>query len=212
MYKPSQTEIEAIGLLQAEMQAWERGYVFVTPKVAFDMRNIIERSIKNYYGVFDQQKDPITGRDKYFVPLTESVVEGVVKNIDLDTNDIKLRSGSPDRMGSTAVLRHVLQWFLKKNYFGETLNEIIRMTCITGTQVVRIVKDYDPVTRKQTVRVVPIHPLNVLIDPSAESIQDVPVIIRDIMTVSQVKGKKAWKNKEYVKGSESVEKFYRGPE
>lgn len=206
-YKPTSEEEKAIAIVSGEVMAWERGYVRITPRISFDMRNVIERSLKNYYGVFDEPKDPVTGRDKFFVPMTETIVEGIVKNVDLDTDDIKLRSGNPERLGSTAILRHILKWHLKRNYFGETLNNVIRMVAITGTQVARVVKEYDPLMGKQNVRVVPIHPLNVFVDPSAESVQHSPLVIRDVMTVAEI-GRKDWKNKQYVQSSTNTDKYW----
>ena len=52
---------EAIALVEGEKQMWENATVFVTDKIAFNIRNLIRALRKNYWGIFDSPLDPVTG-------------------------------------------------------------------------------------------------------------------------------------------------------
>ena len=90
-YTPTPEEVKVISIMKAEKATWEEGNVFVTPKVSFVMRNVINKARKNYYSIFDNEKDPITGRDNLFIPLTEWTVEDTLKEEDIDTKDITVK-------------------------------------------------------------------------------------------------------------------------
>src|SRR3990167_6259354 len=90
-------------LFRDEVSAWEDAQVFITERVSFLMRNVIRQARRNYYGVFETPVDPVTGRKKIYVPLTQSVVEAVVKNIDLDTKDVNLRAKKPAAIALTSI-------------------------------------------------------------------------------------------------------------
>ena len=89
---PSASEAAAIALVSQEYQAWKDSTAFVTSKIAFNVRTLIETLRKNYYGIFDEPNDPGTGQKKIWIPLTESVVDSIVKNIDLDSKDVNIRA------------------------------------------------------------------------------------------------------------------------
>ena len=128
-------EQEAVGLVSQEKNNWETGTVFVTDKVTFRMRDLIREARKNYWGVFNKPTDPTTGRKKTFVPLTESIVESSVKNIDLDTKDITLRAKPGGSVGLTDLARNFVKNKLDEIYFGEILDEMERTLAIDGTAV-----------------------------------------------------------------------------
>jgi hypothetical protein len=58
----SKKDIEdaAAALVKREKNQWEDATVFVTDRVAFQMRNLIRILRKNYWGIFDEQIDPTT--------------------------------------------------------------------------------------------------------------------------------------------------------
>lgn len=74
MIKKTQLENQAIGLIRKEKTQWETATAYVTDKVAFQMRNLIRQLRKNYWGIFDNPIDPQSGREKIWMPLTESLV------------------------------------------------------------------------------------------------------------------------------------------
>ena len=124
---------QAISLIKEEKNAWQDATAFVTEKVSFNMRNLLRTLRKNYWGVFDKPLDPMTGRKKIWVPLTESMVENVVKNIDLDQKDINFRAKKADAVGLASVARSLVKNRLDEMFFGEYLDELERVITIDGT-------------------------------------------------------------------------------
>jgi hypothetical protein len=83
---------EAVDLVKRDVTAYEDSVAFVTEDVAFHIKSLIRRLRKNYWGIFEQPKDPVTKRDKVWVPLTQVTVDDAVKNYDLDQKDINFRA------------------------------------------------------------------------------------------------------------------------
>src|SRR5687768_4659454 len=79
--------------------AWWDGQVFVTPRVYFNMREVYERARKNYYGVYEEPLDLVSGKEKYWPPLTEHIVETVVKATDFDSKNFQPYSTNPELFG-----------------------------------------------------------------------------------------------------------------
>ena len=67
-------EAEALALINSERRSYEDAVAFVTDRVAFNMRNLIRVLRKNYWGIFNEPVDKVTGRKKIWVPFTQSLV------------------------------------------------------------------------------------------------------------------------------------------
>lgn len=200
-------EAKAVGLVAQEKTTWETGTAFITERVAFQMRNLIRQCRKNYYGVFDEQVDPITNRKKIWVPLTESMVESVVKNIDLDTKDINFRAKNPDAVGLTSVVRNVTKHELDRINFGEMLDVSLRSLAIDGTTVWHTGKKKDENGKMVAdVRIVDL--LNFYIDPTASSIQEAEAVIERILVpedeFKRLAKQNKWVNVSKVKGTTQI--------
>lgn len=194
---------QAIQLVENERNEWEDAVAFVTDKIAFNMRNLIKTLRKNYYGIFDEQDDPTTGAKKVWTPLTESTVEGVVKNIDLDTKDINFRTKKPDARGVTAFIRNLVKDKLDQMYFGEYLDEMERSLAIDGTVVWKTYVTQE--SGKKTVRIKQVDLLNFYIDPTADSIQETGAVIeRAVMTPNELMTMDGWYDTEDIQGSVNV--------
>lgn len=193
---------EAIALIKREITSWSEETVFVTDKVAFNMRNVIKLLRKNYYGIFDEPYDPTTGRKKIWVPLTESLVESAVKNVDLDTKDINFRAKKPDAIGLTHIVRSYVKNCLDDISFGETLDKMIRDLARDGTAVWKTIKSVKD--GKTQFQITPVDLLNFYIDPTAPSIQEADVIERAVMTLGEFQSMTGWDNKEGVEGSTNI--------
>lgn len=102
-------ENEIISTVKKEKTSWDEETVFVTDKVAFLMRNLIKNCRKNYWGIFKNQRDPITGRKKTWVPLTEWLVETTVKNTDMDSKDLNFRAKIFKAIGLTSLVRSIVK-------------------------------------------------------------------------------------------------------
>src|ERR1051326_2706484 len=198
---------EAINLIKQEKTLWETGTAFVTEKVAFQMRNLIRQLRKNYWGIFDEPVDPQTGRKKIWVPLTESLIESVVKNIDLDTKDISFRAKRPEAIGLTGLVRNVVKNELDYIHFGETDEEMERTLAIDGTAVWKTVEYIDEVRKKKCIKILPVDLLNFYIDPTAHSIQEAEAVIeRAIITEDEAKGMSGWINTEQIRGTTNLDR------
>ena len=193
---------KAIGIVKREKQEWEAATAFITDKVAFQMRNLIRQLRRNYWGIFEEPTDPQTGRKKIWAPLTETLVEAVVKNIDLDTKDINFRAKNPNAISFTGLVRAIVKNFLDKIYFGETLDEMERQLAIDGTAVWKTLEVYDEETKKKTLKIVPVDLLNVYIDPTSRSIQEAYRFTeRALLGQDEVKSMDGWINTEDIEGT-----------
>lgn len=190
-------ELEAINIVQGEVEAYEDAQVFVTERVAFAMRDLIRTLRKNYWGVFDSPKDPLTGRDKVWVPLSRQVADTARKNIDLDTKDINFRSKDRTGIASTDIVRAGVRDYLDRTFFGDMLNTTATQLCIDGTSVWKSWEEKED--GKVMLRTKQVDLMNVYIDPSAESIQKAYRFTeRALMDKSAVQSMSGWMNTDEV--------------
>ena len=197
-------EQAACKLIQNEVTNWEEGEVNVTDKVAFMVKNIIKKARKNYYGIYDVERDSVTERKKLWIPLTEWIVEDVVKNIDIDTDDIRVKSRNYSAHGTASVFRYVLKFFLDQIKFGKLINQVIRVMAIDGSAVVKVWRD----GKEMRARLIDM--LNFIADPSANTLDETPCIERNVLTLPEFKieaksGK--WANMEKVTGTTSIDRI-----
>jgi len=209
-YTPTLQEKKAIKIMKAEATEFKDGEVWITDKASYKMLGsdgIIQKARKNYLGKYDRELDEVTNKKKIFIPMTEDMVETIVKNIDLDSADINIRATNPNGFSSALILRYILNYFMRRNYFGEILNELLRLFCIDGTVILKSLKNYDKKLGSQAIKSRIVDRTNFLIDPSADNIQDEAVIERNILKLSECK-QYPWDNLEYLKGSTSIERLY----
>ena len=200
-YDPSDKEKIAMDLILREKNAWENINLQVSDDVTFSMRTEIDNYRKNYYGVYEDPIDPDTKLEKLWIPLTEWTVETIVKNIDLDTKDIVIKSPQAKDSKPAQLVRLLTLHFMRMVGFGEFLNDIIRRLTIDGTAIAKCVKRWSPEHKRNLPHLSIVDPLNFIIDPSARSLHDVPVMERAIMTIEEV-GKMDWDNKKLIQYSE----------
>jgi len=174
---------------------------FVTDRVAFKMRDLIRQVRKNYWGVFDNPTDPTTGREKIWVPLTESMVEATVKNTDIDTKDINLRAKKPEAVGLTSIVRAEVRNQLDHMNFGEILDNHNRTKAINGTGVWKTIEEYDEDEKMYRACVYEVDRLNLYISAMADNMQQDDFAERVIMTPQAVENMDGWKNTEKMQGT-----------
>lgn len=198
-YVPSDLEREAIRLIDDERVAWETTVAFVTDRVAFNIKNLLRKLRKNWWGVFDEPNDPQTGRPKVWIPLTESVGETIVKNIDLDTKDVTFRAKKPSAVKLTALVRSIVRNYLDKMRFGEKLDELETILARDGTCVWKTIEKKTKDGYICDVRIVDL--LNVYLDPTSPSIQEAYRFTeRALLYPDELKDMKGWINTEGVVG------------
>ena len=154
--------------------------VFITEKVAFRMKDVIRDMRKNYWGVFDKPIDPVTGRKKIWVPLTESSVDSVVKNIDLDTKDVDFVAKKVGAIPLTSLIRAASKNELEKmNFdglkFSEFLDASERDVAIDGTFVWKTYEEKKD--GRNILKVKRVDLLNLAIDGTAPNIQDAEGVV-----------------------------------
>lgn len=197
----SQAEQEAISIVLQERNNWEDATAFVTEKVAFKMRDLIRTCRKNYWGIFDSPYDPITGREKIWIPLSEVMTEASIKSYDLDTKDVNFRAKNPNGYAVAEIVRPLVREYLDKTYFGMDLDELERDIGIDGTAVWKTWERDDKPCRVK----VPL--LNVYIDPTAESIQKAfRFTERSLTTSDALAGMTGWSNTKGIQGKEGLAK------
>lgn len=195
-YSNKDLEARAISIVKDEKIRWELATAFVTPRVNFKMRQLIRILRKNYYGVFDEPTDPMTGQEKVWYPLTEINVEAVVKNIDLDQKDIGFRAKTPDSYGITDITRAFVKDKLDKLYFGQKLDDFERSLAIDGTAV------WKTIEQNGKMLILPVDILNVYIDPTTPSIQEAYRFTeRSLMFPEEILAMNGWINTEGVEAN-----------
>jgi len=194
-------EREAIALVKNEKTTWETESCFVTDKVSFEMRNVIRKCRKNYWGVFDKPQDPNTGRDKIWVHLTQEFVDNFCPTRDLDAKDINVKAKHTSAIGKTKIVRQITKNYLDYTYFGEDLDTLINDLGIDGTAVWQTEEVYNSELKKNYPKRTRVDLLNVYIDPTAESIQKAyRFTVRNLMFADEVKKMKGWINTDEVEG------------
>lgn len=193
-------EAEALKIVSTEYSNWDDAIWYSTEKVGFRMREMIRVFRKNFWGIFTNPIDTHTGREKFWGPLTQSIVEDWVKNIDVDQKDVNFRAKVPKGRSQTALIRAIVKDYLDKIYFGEVLDTMERQLAIDGTVVWKTWKGPDNKMVRTTVDL-----LNVYIDPTEESIQSAYRFTeRSLLTPDQIKGMTGWINTEDISGYDTL--------
>lgn len=201
--KKIKTDIEAlaINIVDRERVNWEDAVCWVTEKVGFRMRELIRTVRKNYWGVFDEPTDNSTQRDKIWIPLVRSLVEDVVKNIDLDQKDLQFRASVPEGFAITDITRAYVRDYLTKMFFGELLDETERVMSIDGTVVWKTWEENGQMQRRE------VDLLHIYIDPTEHSIQTAfRFTERALMTPDEIAGMTGWLNIDDIVGSQTLSK------
>jgi hypothetical protein len=200
-------EEAVVGFAKQIYDAWWDGQVFVTPKVFFNMREVYERARKNYYGVYEEPLDVVTGKEKYWPPLTEHIVETVVKSTDFDSKNFQPYSASPALFGFSKVLRLVLMDKLKRMKWGEKINNIERTVCIDGSCILKAVKVYDSERKKWVMDAAIVDNLNAVADPAADTLDSSPIVERTIMSPLEFRSfEDKWKDLDDAKPIKDISK------
>lgn len=201
--KKQEIKDTAARIISNELYQWRNATVNITDKVAFNMREVIKKCRKNYWGVFDNPRDTQTGKEKIFIPSTEFVVETTVKNVDRDQGNYGLKATKPGRNRLSLFLTKFLQNSLTKSRFEMLLDDAIRSMSIDGTVVLKT--QQDPITKKAVINKVDL--LNFYIDPVAKSIKETAAVIeRVVMTRNEIAAQRGWVDKDKVKFIDNVDR------
>lgn len=201
----NELEREAVSIVNEHVSKYKDPQVFITEHVSFSIKPLIRLLRKNYYGVFDSPIDKTTGRKKIWVPLTMTMCDGVCKNSDIDTKDATFTSRTRDGIVSTEITRATVRRELEDTYFGQDLDMAIRTLSIDPTIVWKLTpykkNGRTHIDRQQ------IDILNVYIDPSARSLQEVDFAERALMTKKELQAMDGWINTDKAVEQENLSRY-----
>lgn len=199
--KQEDIDKDIINIVDTERTQWERAITWLTPEVGYDMRKVIKKCRKNYWGVFEEPMEKGAKREKTWQHLTMRICEDYIKNINMSLRDLNFRAKRNSGYEIVDITRLFVHDYLYKMYFGETMDSTDRQLVIDGTVVWKTWEENGELKR-ETVDL-----LNFYIDPTAKNIQEVDrVTERCLYTPAQIKQMTAWRNTEGVKGSTNFNK------
>lgn len=198
-------EREAVTIVNEHVAKYKDPQVFITEYVSFSIKPLIRLLRKNYYGVYDKPYDKATGRKKIWVPLTMTMCDGVIKNSDIDTKDATFTSRNRQGITTTEVVRATVRRELDDTYFGQDLDMAIRTLSVDPTIVWKM-KPYKKAGKTHIERQ-QIDILNVYIDPSAKSLQDVDFAERMLMTKKEMREITDWINVEKAVEQDNLSRY-----
>jgi hypothetical protein len=202
MPKDKSLQKEIIDEVAEEKNKWTDQKVHVTENVAFRPRDLIRTLRKNYWGIYDEPKDPTTGREKIWVPLTEQIVETGVAQTNFDPKDMRFEAKTKKARPTTEVIRAIVTDYTDRTYFGQDLNTSNRQLHIDGTIVWKTRENDFGDPERHNVDL-----LNFFIDPTADSIQDAyRVTERILMTPEELNAQDDWINTDDVETKENLQK------
>lgn len=191
---------EAIELVRREKITFQYPYIFVTRRVAFNVRFLLEQLRKNYWGIFDKPDDPVSGKKLTWIPLTEWIVDTHVTNSDVNVDNFKFKANNDSAIGLTFLIQHLVRNWLNKEVFGEDLDRMERELAINGSHVWKTFKGYDQ-DGKATVIKKDVDILNIYFDFTSDSIQkSYRFTERALLTVKDVQDMDGWINTDEVVG------------
>ena len=193
-------ERELIAIVHKEIEDHDKGQFWITDKVAFNMREMIKEFRKMYWGIFDEHTDPVSGREKTWVPLTRLLVDSVRKTVDMDPKDVRFRSKNPKKTHITHLVRGYVRDLLSRRRYSHTMNQDIFRLSIDGTSVRKTYTENGNILWND------VDVMNCYIDPTADDIQSAYRFTeRLLMTTSEVKKMEGWENTEKFKTEKDLE-------
>lgn len=196
-----EAQLELVKLVANEVSTHEKGQFWVTDKVAFNMREMIKKFRKNYWGIYDQPKDKVTKKDKIWVPLTRTICDAVRKGVDRDPKDVRFRAKKSGIYSVTQLLRGYIREWMSSIYLNHAIDQLTTTISIDGTDVWKTYSMDGQIVRKD------VDLLNSYIDPTSDSIQDAYRFTeRALYTEADIKAMDGWENTSDFAVSDKLEK------
>lgn len=183
-----------------EVTKYEQEQFWITDSIALNMREMIKQFRKNYWGIYDTPIDPITKQKKFWVPLTQLLVDAVRKSVDPDQKDVRYRSLRMRGNKFVHLLRGFTHRWLSRHYFDHTLNQSVFTMAVDGTTVWKTYFYNGKIIRKD------VDLLNVYIDPTADSIQDAYRFTERVLMSKDEVMAMDWENTDKFTTEEDLEK------
>ena len=173
-------------IIKNEIDQYINGFVQISEGYQFSQYKLIKRIVLYQNNVYPTGKIDSQGKYKYFFDIISPRIDSEVKNIDFDTKDISFYSDSTEDSRPIFISNLMLQDWLKENNQSIKLNNAIEQSSGWGNIVWKKIKGgYEMADLKNFY----------VINQTAETLEDSPVIERHILTQSDLRAKKdIWKN------------------
>ncbi len=178
----------AAQLILMQLNHFESDGIDLSDRIKFHQYSLIQDILTHQNHGFltdlaQGQKD-----DREFYDIVSPMIETSVANTNLNTDNIDTYVDDPDYQAQEYFARLALRTYLRQTNQGVELNEQIYKFFDDGNIIVRRVDDKGEVYR-------PVLPQNIfVIDQSAPSLENTPVIERFVMTQTEVREMKGWNN------------------
>jgi len=175
--------------VEEEIRDFIDGQVQISPGYYFSQYKTIKRISLYLNGKYASGNIDSQGNYKYWYDIITPRINSEIKNIDFDTKDIKLESDSEkDNLALILANARLKQWLREKDQ-SEALNDSVEDGSAWGNVVWKKVKDgYEQMDLINFF----------VINQTARTLEDSPVIERHILTQSQLRAKKGIWNDEAV--------------
>ena len=172
--------------IKNEIDQYINGFVQISEGYQFSQYKLIKRIVLYQNNIYPTGKIDSQGKYKYFFDIISPRIDSEVKNIDFDTKDISFYSDSTEDSRPIFISNLMLQDWLKENNQSIKLNNAIEQSSGWGNIVWKKIKGgYEMADLKNYY----------VINQTAETLEDSPVIERHILTQSDLRAKKdIWKN------------------
>jgi len=179
--------------IENEIREFVEGQTEIHDGFNFSQHKLIKRIVLYMNQVYPKGKLDSQGNYKYWFDIISPRIDSEIKNVDFDVKDIRVYSTGENDDARVHIANAYLKDWLKQTGQSEDLNEIVEEGSGWGNVVLkRLKKDYEICDLRNFY----------VVNQTAFSLKDSPVIERHIMTQSQLREKKGiWKNiDEAIKG------------
>jgi hypothetical protein len=113
------------------------GTVYITDKVSYNLKDIIEDNHRLYNSQYEQPLDN-TGLEKIFFNIGWIMYRTVFYSSDIDQKDLQMRATNPNAVGGVALVRMAVENYLSRIHFGKTMDEIRAYMIAHGTAITKV--------------------------------------------------------------------------
>lgn len=181
-------------LLKKEINSFVNDAVMLTDTVSFSQYRLVKNLSRIANKVYPSGNTDSQGRYKYWFDIITPRINDETKNIDLDTDNIKIYSEMGNDRFRVFVANALLKEFMRDTQQGAQLNEDIEESTGWGNVVWKKVKG-----GKMRLNIPDIY----VVDQRARSLKDTSVIERHVLTATELTSNEIWNQEAVVSILES---------